>query len=176
MPTQRKNDQVADLEDRLKRSTITIAAQFRGVTVADMATARRQFRQAGLEFLVVKNTLATLAGERAGKPEVARILDGPTALAFGYGEPVEPAKVVTEHIRASRVAMTVLGAILDGQAYNGAQVMDLAATPPKPVLIARVLGGLLSPLYGLAQGLQFHTAGLARVLEARLKQMEEAGA
>lgn len=175
MPTQRKIDRVKALEERLRRCTIAVSTEFRGLTVADMAAVRRRLREQGIEYVVVKNTLAAIAGENAGKPGLRQILHGPTAIAFGYGELVEPPKALVEHIRASRLDINITGAIADHQVMSGTEVRALAGLPPRPVLISQMAGSLLAPLRGLAYALTYHTGALARALEARRKQLEEGG-
>ena len=174
MPTQKKLNQVEALEEKLRRCTIAIATEFRGMNVAAMADLRRRMRERGVEYLVVKNTLAGIASDNAGVPGLRQILEGPTGLAFGYGDIIDPAKALAEHIQATRVTLAIHGAITDGQVLSGAEVQRLAAIPSKPVLMSQMLGNMLAPLYGLAYTLTYHIAGLARVLDARRSQMERA--
>ena len=176
MPTQRKIDQVKDLEDKLKKSTIVIGTEFRGVTVADMSAFRKKLRENKIDYMVVKSTLAARAGDAAGKPNVREVLKGPTAIAFGYGEVVDPAKVITEHIRASKIGITVTGAVLDGQVLAPADVQRLSTVPPRPVLISQLMGNMKGPIAGLVYGLKFHVGGLTRVLDGLRKQLENAAA
>ena len=92
MPTQRKVDTVADLKERLQKATIVVSAEYRGLRVRDMQDMRRKLREGGLEVRVVKNTLLKLAAEAAGDPDIVRIVEGPTALAIGYGDVIEASK------------------------------------------------------------------------------------
>jgi large subunit ribosomal protein L10 len=164
------------LEEKLQKASIAISTEFRGVSVAEMAELRRELRAAGVEYLVVKNTLARIAADNAGVSGLSEVLQGPTAIAFGYdGDVVEPAKRLTEHIRTSRVNVAITGAIMDGQILRGPEVRALATIPPKPVLVGQLMGGLLAPLNGVVYALTYHIGGLARVLDARRQQMEEAG-
>ena len=175
MPTQKKIDQVQALEEKLRRCTIAISTEFR-LNVAEMVELRRRLRSQEIEYMVVKNTLAGIAADNVGQPGLREILRGPTALAFGYGDPVDPARALAEHIRASRVNLTFSGAIADGQVMSGADVQRLATIPPRPVLMGQMMGNLLAPLNGLVYAVTYHIGGLARVLDARQKQLEEAGA
>ena len=175
MPTQKKIDQVEAIEAKLKRSTIAISTEFRGVTVAQVNDLRRQLRSQGIDYMVVKNTLAGIAAERTGRAGLKKIVKGPSAIAFGYGEPTEPAKLLSEFIRTSRVGVTINGAVMDGQTLDPADLQRFAALPPKRVLIGQLLGGIMAPLSGLVYALNYHMGGLARVLEARQQQLEQAG-
>ena len=91
MPTNEKIDRVEELKDRIERSTITLAADYSGISVNQMTELRRSMRAAGIEFTIVKNTLTYLAAEEAQRPQVKDIVQGPTALAFGYDDPVDAA-------------------------------------------------------------------------------------
>lgn len=175
MPTQKKIDQVAEIEKRLGKSTIAISAEFRGVTVGQINDLRKQLRAQGIDYMVVKNTLAAIAAEHIGRGGLKQVMKGPSALVFGYGEPTEPAKVLSDFIRTSRASITINGAVMEGQVLNGADVQRFAALPPKKVLMAQLLGSMLAPLQGVVYALNFHMGGLARVLGARQKQLEQAG-
>src|SRR3990172_2210170 len=135
---------------------------------------------------VVKNPLLRLAANQAGRPALSGIVQGPTAIAFGYGEMVAAVKVLTEYIRASRLPVTLRGACLDGQVVPGAAVEELASLPPRPILLAQVVGGLEAPVAGLlglleaplaflVQMLEAIPRPLVSLLEARAQQLEAAG-
>ena len=174
MPTAKKISQVAMLEEKMKRCTIAISTEFHGVSVSDMAGLRRKLREQSVEYVVVKNTLAKIAGSNAGIDGFGEILVGPTGIAFGYGDPTEPAKALADHVRATRIDVAIRGAVTDGQILSGPDVQRLAAIPSKPVLMSQMMRNLLAPLTGLAYVLTFHLGGLARVLDARRGQMEVA--
>ncbi len=172
MPTQEKAEQIAMLEEKLKKATIVLSAEFRGLTVKDVSELRRLLRKKGIEYMVAKRTLAGIAAEKVGKGGLKKVMKGPTALVVGYGEVNEPAKIVIDHVAATKIPLTVTGGVMDGQVLDANGVRSLAALPSKPVLIAKMMGSMKSPLYGLVYGLTFHVAGLARVLEGRRKQLE----
>ena len=102
MPTPRKEAMLADIQDRMSRASIAISADYRGLTVAQITELRRALRPTGAEVKVVKNTLASMAAKAAGRENMAEILQGPTALAIGYDDPIAPVKAFTEHLRARR--------------------------------------------------------------------------
>ena len=173
MPTSRKAHIINELRDLLSRSTIAILTDYRGLTVSDLSRLRRRLREAGVEYRVVKNTLARFAAEQAGKTNLVRLLEGPTAIAFGHENVVELAKSLVEFARTSRVPFTMRGAILDGQVLSAEDVVNLSTLPPREVLVGKLMGGLKSPIYGLVNVLSASLRGLATVLSARVKQMEE---
>ena len=176
MPTERKIRQVAYIQDRLSRCTVAVTTRNNGISVAQVNELRRKLRGAEVEYLVVKNNLAAIAADNAGKPGLRDILQGPTAIAFGYGEVVDPAKTLHEEIRSASLPIELLGAIIDGQTLDAAAVRELAVLPPKPILITKVMGGMLGPLYGLSYVLNYHISGLARALDGIRQQMEAAQA
>src|SRR3990170_340632 len=138
MPTQKKIDTVEKLRERIERCVIAIAADYRGLTVTEMSQLRRAIREAGVELRVVKNRLFLRAAEEAGRPELAALLEGPTAIVFGYDDVAAPARAVTEYMRTARNTFAVRNGALDGQILSLADVQSLATLPPKPVLIAQI--------------------------------------
>jgi len=176
MPTPRKVEMLAEIRDRMERASIAISADYRGLTVAQMTELRRALRPADAEVKVVKNTLATMAAEQAGRPEMSQILEGPTALTIGFGDPIAPVKLLTEHLRARRLQITIHGGWLEGQVLTREQVEGLATMPSREQLIADVAGKLQSPLYNFAGLLQAGIRNFAGLVEARANQLEEQGA
>ncbi|MGE5597259.1 MAG: 50S ribosomal protein L10 [Hyphomicrobiales bacterium] len=176
MPTPRKVEMLAEIKDRFERASIAISADYRGLTVAQLTELRRALRPANVEVKVVKNTLATMAAEQAGRPEMSQIIQGPTAVAIGFDDPVAPVKALTEHLRAKRLNVEIHGGWLEGKVLSRAEVESLATMPSKDQLIADVVGKLQSPLYNLAGLLQASIRNFAGLVEARAKQLEEQGA
>jgi large subunit ribosomal protein L10 len=176
VPTARKEQTVGELEDLVARSTVAISANYRGMSVAEMTALRRRMRETGVELRVVKNTLLRLAAERGGKPNLFQIVEGPTALIFGFGEPRDPAAAITEYLRTSRTPMTLTGAFFEGQALPASGVGDLASLPSRDQLLSQFMGDLQSPLSMLAGLIQGTLREFAGLIEARSTQMEEAPA
>ncbi len=137
-----------------------------------MTALRRALRENGVGFHVVKNTPAHRAADAAGKPWVKQIIDGPTALAFGYGDPTVPARTLTEFIRRTRSSLTLKGGVLGERRLSAEEVAALAELPPKEVMVARLLGQLNAPLYRLVRALNSPIAGLATVLQRRVEAMQ----
>ena len=171
MPTAKKADTVADIQDLIQRATIAISTDYRGMRVADLTALRRKLRENGVEYHIIKNTLGRLAAQNAEKAAYLEVLSGPTALAFGFGDQVEAAKSLTDYLRASRLNLPVRGAVLDGRVVDSAGVQALAALPSKNILLAQVLGGIQAPLVGLVSVLNGVTSAFVRVLDARAKQL-----
>ncbi len=186
MPTRKKIETVEELAERIGRSTMAISAEYRGLTVAEMAALRRALREAGLEVHVVKNRLFQIAAKEAGKPDIGGLAEGPTAILFTFGDVVGPARAVTDYARTARNAFTPRKAYLEGQTVPARELEAIAQLPPKEVLLARVCGGLMAPASRLLSLLNQATANpagrllhgvggdLLGLLEARAKQLEEA--
>ena len=173
MPTEEKTRSVEQLKERLEGCSIAISADYTGMSVRAMTDLRRTLRERGVEFRVVKNRLAYLAADAAGKPLMKEIIQGPTGLAFGFDDPLQPAKALVEFIRTTRAAMKIRGGVLGDRSLTAAEVDALAALPPKEILIARLLGQLQAPITGLVYTINAPVSGLARVLQRRIETMEE---
>jgi len=173
LPTKENIDRVEELADRIKRSTITLAADYSGMRVNQMTELRRAMRAGGIEFTIVKNTLTYLAAEEAQRPQVKDIVHGPTALAFGFDDPVDAAKVVAEQARGIAARLTIRGAVLgDGPAMGPNEVNRLATLPPRPQMIATLIGQIQSPIVRLVSVLNGPLQSLDNVLQARIRQLE----
>lgn len=172
MPTPRKVEMMAEIKDRMERASIAIGADYRGLSVSQITELRRAMRPAGAEVKVVKNTLAAMAAKEAGREEMAEIVKGPTALAFGFGDPIAPVKALTEHLRAKRLTIDIHGGWLEGKVLSRADVESLATMPPKEQLLADVIGKLQSPLYNFAGLMQASMRNFAGLVDARANQLE----
>lgn len=173
MPTPKKEQNVAEIQNRLARCTIAITTNYRGLSVTELTELRQRLREVGAEYQVVKNTLARIAAEQSGKPQLANILEGPTGIAFGYDDAIVPARVITEYIRITRRPLAIVGALIDGRVLAAQEVTALSLLPPREQLIAQVVGGMQSPLVKLVIVLSAHLRGLLTVLQGRIQQLEE---
>lgn len=174
MPTQDKIDRVEELKERLERSTITFGADYTRTTVNQMTQLRRAMRDNGLDFTVVKNTLLYLAAEQAGRPQVKEIVQGPTAVAFGYDDPAAAAKTLADYARQNANTFAIRGAVMgDGAAMGPEEVTRLATLPPRPQMIAMLLAQMQAPLSRLVGALNGPVQNLDNVLRARMRQLEE---
>ena len=173
LATAKKRDTVAALSTKLQRASVAILADYRGLTVAEINALRRQLRPMGAELQVTKNTLVRLAGQKAGSPPFeAKLLTGPTAIAFCYQDFVAPVKALTDLARGSKV-FAIKGGLLEGQFISVAQVADLGNLPAKPVLIAQVIAGIQAPLANLLGVLQAPMRNLLYVLDERARQLSQ---
>ena len=177
MPTQEKIDRVAELKDKLERSSIIISTGYSGMNANQMVDLRRRMMDGGVEFVVVKNSLLSRAADAAEIPQLKDVITGQTAIALGYDDAAVIAKAVNQAAQASAGALAVHGAVVEqGDAMQPEDVSRLADLPPRPVLVAQLLGTMQSPLYGLASVLNATISGLAYVLQARIEQLQPAEA
>ena len=186
MPTQKKVETVQELRDRIERCAIAIAADFRNLRVSEMVQLRHALGDANVELRVVKNRLFLRAAEEAERPAMAELVDGPTAIIFGFDDPVAPAKAATEYMRTARNAFALRKGVMAESVLSAAEIRDLATLPTRPVLAGQIAGTLQAPvarLAGLLSNLLSSPPGrllndsiytFAGLLEARSKQLEGA--
>ena len=184
MPTEKRINQTREIQERLSRCTIAVATDPTGLSVNVLNDLRRRLRERGVEYRVVKNTLTYLAADGAQLPHLKDSVQGPTALAFGYEDPVQTAAALDEYVRTTRVQLPIRGGILGQRALSSADVTSLATMPSREVLAGQVLGQLQAPvanlmtqleapLQGLLGVLNGPIANLANLLEQRSKQLAE---
>jgi len=176
LPTQQKIDLVQDIKGRIERSTIAMTTRYSGISVNQMIELRRAMKAGGVDFTIVKNTLLSLAADEAQKPQLKEIVDGPTAIALGYDDPVEAAKAMADFIRTGGTTLAIIGAVMgDGAPMSSSEFTRLAALPPKPILLAMLLGQLQSPIARMVTVMNGPLQSMGNVLAARVRQLEEEG-
>ncbi len=156
---------VADTVERLEKTSTVVAADFRGLTVAQVAELRTKLRDADAEMTVGKNTLSRRAVDASGHSALLPYLTGPTGLVWVNGDPAGAAKVLSDFAKAHDV-FSVRGGMLDGADLNEASLKQLASLPSKDVLLSQLAGAVAAPLTGLAGGLQALISTMARTLTA----------
>ena len=161
------------LVEQLGQAEIAILTEYRGLSVSDMQDLRGRLRPAGVQYVVAKNTLARFAAERTGRTSIVEDLVGPTAIAFGT-DPVATAKALQDYTRVNRT-FVLKSALLGDRRIDPREVEQLATLPPADVLRGRIFGMIVSPLQRTVNMLSAPLASLARLLEARRKQLEETG-
>ena len=174
MPTEKKVQTVQELTKLLSRSSVAIGADYRGLRVSQITALRHQLRDAGIEMHVIKNTLFRRAAEAAGKPDLAALADGPTALVVGFDDPLAPIRLIVEYQRVARNTFAARSAYLEGQVVPGNRLAELATLPPREVLIAQVIGALQSPIATFAYLLEATLQEFNGLIEARASQVEGA--
>lgn len=150
---EQKQQAVAELTDLIKASVAGVLVNYQGIKVEDDTKMRKALREAGVKYMVVKNSLTGRACENAGYGALKENLNGMTAIAISEKDPVIAAKVLKEY--ADKVeSFQILSGYVDGELLDAAGVNALAEVPSKEVLIAKFLGSIRSPLYGFAYAIQ----------------------
>jgi large subunit ribosomal protein L10 len=172
MPKEKKAKVIDSLQELFSKSRIGILTDYRGLPTAEMNNLRRKLKEAGVEYKVVKNTLAHIAAQKAGIGEAAESFSGPLAIAFGYGGESELAKVLMDYIRSSKSTISIKGGFLRERLLTAKEVETLASLPSKEVLISKVMAGMQSPIYSLVSVLSAPMREVMGVLQARIRQLE----
>lgn len=166
---------VKEIQDRISQSQGAVLTDYRGLDAGQMTALRKELRDAGVEFKVLKNTLTILAAQELDMDDLIPLLNGPTAIAFGYDDPVAPAKILSEFAKTNKV-LEIKGGILEGKVLDPEGVSSLADLPSREVLLSMVLRGMQAPIAGMVNVLQGNIRNLVYALEAVRKQKEEASA
>jgi large subunit ribosomal protein L10 len=164
---------VEDLKEAMAKCSSGIFTDYKGLSNAELTLLRRKLREIGIEYRVVKNTLARFAAEKAGKDFLTSSLEGPVAIAFGYDDIAGPAKVLTNFIRSSESTLSITGGFLGDRLLNQNDVKSLASIPSREVLLAQVLGGMQSPIVALVNCFVHPLREFSGIMQARIKQLEE---
>ena len=150
---EKKQQVVAELSAQIKESVSGVLVNYQGITVDADTAMRKELREAGVDYKVVKNSLTGRACEDAGYGEMKQYLSGMTAIAISKDDAVAPAKILKKY--ADKVkSFQILAGYVDGAVVDEATVNALADIPSRETLIAKFLGSIQSPLYGFAYAIQ----------------------
>ena len=168
MKREEKARVIQEIAEKL-RGNSAVLVDYQGMNVAQSTQLRARSREAGVEFVVAKNTLTRMAADEAGVEDLSEYLVGPTALAFSE-DPVASAKLMAEF--ADQVESFVLkGGLLEGgRVLDEAGVVALSRLPSREQLLAQVVGGISSPLTGLVNVLNNTVQGLVVALNQIAEQ------
>ena len=140
---------VEALTSKINESTAVVFVDYKGITVAQDAELRNQFREAGVEYSVVKNTLTRFATKEIGY-DFDEVLNGTTAMASTTGDPIAPARIVCEFAKKNKLPLSIKGGIVEGSVLSAAELNGFGELPSKNALVASVLGTFLAPISSLA--------------------------
>lgn len=170
MPTALKATQIQELSDRMSRSQLTIITDYRGLSVAGLQDLRSKLRPVEAEFKIAKNTLTRIAAEQAGIEGLEPQLEGPTAIMFAYGDPVAPAKVISDFVRTSRI-LQVRAGVMNGQILGASDVEAISSLPPREELLGKLVGLLASPMSRTVGVLSGPSRSVAYLVNARIESL-----
>ena len=141
---------VDQLSDRIGKATAVVFVDYKGITVAQDTELRNKFREAGVEYSVVKNTLTRLAANKVGYSEFDEVLNGTTSMATTTDDPIAPARIVSEFAKKNKNALKIKGGIVEGKVQTVDALNAFGELPSKNALVAQVLGTFLAPITSLA--------------------------
>ena len=140
---------VEALSGKIKEATAVVFVDYKGISVAQDTDLRKQFRDAEVEYTVVKNTLTRFAAKNNGY-DFDEVLNGTTAMACTTGDPIAPARIVCEFAKKNKNIVTIKGGIVEGSVLTADQLNGFGELPSKNALVAQVLGTFLAPISSLA--------------------------
>ena len=138
------------LADKLQSASSAVFVDYKGITVAQDTQLRRMFREAGVEYTVVKNTLTRLAANKAGYNQFDELLNGTTSMASTTDDPIAPARIICEFSKKNKNVVQIKGGFVEGSVMSVDQLLGFGELPGKNALVAQVLGTFLAPISSLA--------------------------
>ncbi|MDD6200872.1 MAG: 50S ribosomal protein L10 [Firmicutes bacterium] len=140
---------VETLSGKIKEASSVVFVDYKGITVAQDTELRKQFREAGVEYAIVKNTLTRFAAKNNGY-DFDEVLNGTTAMASTTGDPIAPARIVCEFAKKNKNVLSIKGGVVEGSVLTADQLNGFGELPSKSALVAQVLGTFLAPISSLA--------------------------
>lgn len=150
---QSKQAIVASLEEKLKGAASGVIVDYKGITVENDTKLRKELREAGVDYKVVKNTLLKRAAKNAGLDDMCSVLEGTTALALSTNDVMAPAKILGKYAEGSKGKFSVKSGFMDGRVIDVNEVMELSKLPGKEQLLSMLLSALTGNVRGLAVAL-----------------------
>jgi len=160
-----KEQIVAEYSEKLASATALFVADYRGLDVDKVNKLRGQLREVGVEYRVAKNTLLTLAAKGTDAECLNDYFQGPTAIAIASGDPVAPAKALSEFAKAND-KFELKGGALGSKLLTIADIKALADLPSREVLLAKMLGSINAPTSNFVGVLAAIPRSLVQVLSA----------
>ena len=166
---------VDEIKEKIEKSQSIVLVNNHGLTVEEVTKLRKELREHGVDYKVYKNTMLKRAFVATGNEAANDLLVGPTVVAFGIEDAVQPAKILNDFAEDNE-RLEIKGGLLDGRIVSVDEVKELAKLPSREVLIAQLLGGLNAPIQGLATVLSGNIRGLAVALNQIREKKEEESA
>ena len=160
-----KSEKIDAIKAKIEKAQLAVITEYQGLTVEDITKLRREIQKTGGDYMVTKNTLAKIAVKGTEYEALAEKMTGPIALAFGFEDPVSPAKAVVKFIKESKKG-AIVGAVLEGKLMTEAETRALADLPSKEELFAKMLGSINSPASGIVGSINAVMSQLTRAMAA----------
>lgn len=167
--------ELKDLKDLLSSSKGAVLVDYCGLTVAEDTELRSKMREAGVKYMVAKNTFIRIAAKEAGVEGLDSYLEHNTAVAFSAEDPVAPAKILNDFSKDHK-ALEIKAGILDGKVIALDEVKALAELPSRDELLAKLVGSMQAPISGLVNVLQGTIRNFVYTLEAVRQKKEQESA
>jgi large subunit ribosomal protein L10 len=170
MPTKRKVDSVADLTEKFQKAQLTLVADYRGMTVAEITDLRKRLRETGAEVVVAKNTLALIAAKETGGAGLEPLLAGPTALAFAFDDAARTAKAINDFNKGPK-KIVIRGGLLGGAVLGENALEQVSSLPTRQQVLAQIVGAVSAPVSGVVGVLNAAITNVVYVVQARIDQL-----
>ena len=148
-----KKETVAELTSKMKKAVAGVVVDYKGITVADDTKLRKELREAGIDYAVVKNTMLRFAAKEVGYEALNDVLEGTTALAISDSDQVAAAKILTKYAEGSKGKFVVKAGFVDGGVIDAAKVAELGCLPCREGLLSMLCSALQGNIRGLAVAL-----------------------
>ncbi len=167
-----KNEKLEHYKHQFENAKVAVVADYRGLSVEEITTLRRKLQAENADLTVTKNTLTKIVTKGTEFEAISELMQGPTAIAFGYGDEVTAAKVLAGFIKETKKS-EITGAVLDGKVLSKAEALALATMPSKEEIYAKMLGCVNSPASGIANAVNGVMSALVRAVAAVRDQKAE---
>lgn len=147
---EQKKQLVDELAEKLKNATTGVVIDYKGISVAEDTALRREFREANVEYIVVKNNMLKLAAEKAGITGLEPVLEGTTSLALCVEDAIAPAKIAAKYSDELKAIFNIKAGFMDGKVMTAEETIALGKLPSKEQLLGQLLSVLNGNLRGLA--------------------------
>ncbi|MDR1467246.1 MAG: 50S ribosomal protein L10 [Oscillospiraceae bacterium] len=170
---EKKRAIAADIAGRISSSCVGILVDYKGINVGDDTKLRKELRDSGVNYSVIKNTMLVRAFEQAGIRGLDGFLKGSTAMATSESDYVSAAKILCKFQKEKGDFFTIKVGFIENEVVDKSSVERLAELPSREILIATVLGGLNSPIVGFVGVLNGVLRSLVIVIGAVEKKCSE---
>lgn len=157
---------VEEIREKFSNAKSAILVDYRGLSVAEATELRTKFREAGVEYKVYKNNLMKLAIKESSFEGLTADLAGPSAVAFGYEDPVTPAKIIKDFAK-DHENLELKAGVVEGEYYDNAKIIEIADIPSREVLLSRLVGSFQAPISNFAYLVK-------NIMDKRIEEGEEA--
>ena len=169
-----KSEKIDEIKETVAKAKVAIVSDYRGLSVAEITDLRRRLQKEEGDYTVVKNTLAKVAIKGTSFEGLEEFLTGPSAIAFGFGDEVSPAKIMLQYLKEEKKKNEIKGGVLDGKVITPDEVKAISNLPSKQELIGKIMGSLNSPAQGITNTVNGVARALVCAMEEVRKQKEQA--